>query len=96
MAGYSIEDVPHVELSDAERSSLVSKDEAQVALMAEAVVQVNERDEVLGPLSKLEAHRGPGAFHRAFSLLLFNSKGEMLLQRRSMDKVTFPGVWANA
>ena len=96
MAGYSIEDVPHVELSDAERSSLVSKDEAQVALMAEAVIQVNERDEVLGPLSKLEAHRGPGAFHRAFSLLLFNSKGEMLLQRRSMDKVTFPGVWANA
>ena len=96
MAGYSIEDVPRVELSDAERSSLVSKDEAQVALMAEAVIQVNERDEVLGPLSKLEAHRGPGAFHRAFSLLLFNSKGEMLLQRRSMDKVTFPGVWANA
>ena len=96
MAGYSIEDVPHVELSDAERSSLVSKDEAQVALMAEAVIQVNERDEVLGSLSKLEAHRGPGAFHRAFSLLLFNSKGEMLLQRRSMDKVTFPGVWANA
>ena len=96
MAGYSIEDVPHVELSDAERSSLVSQDEAQVALMAEAVIQVNERDEVLGPLSKLEAHRGPGAFHRAFSLLLFNSKGEMLLQRRSMDKVTFPGVWANA
>jgi len=96
MAGYSIEDVPRVELSDAERSSLVSQDEAQVALMAEAVIQVNERDEVLGSLSKLEAHRGPGAFHRAFSLLLFNSKGEMLLQRRSMDKVTFPGVWANA
>jgi len=96
MAGYSIEDVPRVELSDAERSSLVSKDDTQVALMAEAVIQVNERDEVLGPLSKLEAHRGPGAFHRAFSLLLFNSKGEMMLQRRSMDKVTFPGVWANA
>ncbi|MBL6733169.1 MAG: isopentenyl-diphosphate delta-isomerase, partial [Candidatus Poseidonia sp.] len=64
--------------------------------MAEAVIAVTERDEVIGPMSKLEAHRGPGAFHRAFSLLLFNTKGEMLLQKRSADKVTFPGVWANA
>jgi geranylgeranyl diphosphate synthase type I len=96
MAGYNIEDVPHVELSEDDRSSLLNKDEAQITLMAEAVIQVDEWDKVIGPLSKLEAHRGAGSFHRAFSLLLFNTKGEMLLQRRSMDKVTFPGVWANA
>jgi geranylgeranyl diphosphate synthase type I len=96
MGGYGIGDVPHVELTADDRSSLSESDEAQAALMAEAVIHVSERDEVLGPMSKLEAHRGAGAFHRAFSVLLFNSKGEMLLQRRSMDKVTFPGVWANA
>ena len=83
-------------LGDDEKSSLQTADPVQAALMAEAVIAVTERDEVIGPMSKLEAHRGPGAFHRAFSLLLFNTKGEMLLQKRSADKVTFPGVWANA
>lgn len=83
-------------LGDDEKSSLQTADPVQAALMAEAVIAVTERDEVLAPMSKLEAHRGPGAFHRAFSLLLFNTKGEMLLQKRSADKVTFPGVWANA
>jgi geranylgeranyl diphosphate synthase type I len=96
MAGYGIHDVPHVELTSEELTTLQASNEAQAALMAEAVIQVTEQDEVVGPVSKLEAHRGPGVFHRAFSVLLFNSKGEMLLQRRSMDKVTFPGVWANA
>ena len=64
--------------------------------MAEAVIHVTEHDEVVGPMSKLETHQGSGHFHRAFSVLLFNTKGEMLLQQRSADKVTFPSVWANA
>lgn len=96
MTGYGIGDVPHVDLDEDEKTSLRTADAAQAALMAEAVIQVTERDEVIGPLSKLEAHRGSGLFHRAFSVLLFNSKGEMLLQQRSADKVTFPNVWANA
>lgn len=96
VVAYGINDVPHVELGDEEKASLGDADPVQADLMAEAVIAVTEKDEVIGPVSKLEAHRGPGAFHRAFSLLLFNSKGEMLLQKRSSDKVTFPGVWANA
>jgi geranylgeranyl diphosphate synthase type I len=96
MTGYGIGDVPHVDLGEDEKTSLRTADAAQAALMAEAVIQVTERDKVIGPLSKLEAHRGSGLFHRAFSVLLFNSKGEMLLQQRSADKVTFPNVWANA
>ena len=58
--------------------------------MAEAVIQVAEDDVVIGPMSKLETHQGTGHFHRAFSVLLFNTNGEMLLQQRSSDKVTFP------
>ncbi len=96
MTGYGIGDVPHLDLAEAEISSLGGADPAQAELMAESVIQVTERDEVIGPLSKLEAHRGSGLFHRAFSVLLFNSKGDMLLQQRSGDKVTFPHVWANA
>ena len=96
MSGYGIDDVPHVELNPDELVSLGKEDPEQVALMAEAVIHVSEDDTVLGPMSKLEAHQHAGAFHRAFSLLLFNKKGEMLLQQRSADKVTFPNVWANA
>ena len=96
MAGYGIEDVPHVELSNDAAALLGNENTEQAALMAEAVIQVSENDQVLGPVSKLEAHQGAGSFHRAFSVLLFNTKGEMLLQQRSADKVTFPNVWANA
>jgi farnesyl-diphosphate farnesyltransferase len=36
-----------------------------------------------------------GILHRAFSVFLFNSKGELLLQQRAADKITFPNVWTN-
>ena len=96
MTGYGIEDVPNVELAIDDVDALQHEDEAQATLMAEAVIAVTEDDTVIGPMSKLEAHRGAGHYHRAFSVLLFNTKGEMLLQQRSSDKVTFPNVWANA
>ena len=96
MVGYTIEDVPHHDLSQEALDTLRQQDEEQAALMAEAIIKVSEQDEPLGSISKIEAHRGAGAFHRAFSVLLFNTKGEMLLQQRSGEKVTFPHVWANA
>ena len=96
MSGYGIDDVPHVELNQDDMNALQSSDAEQATLMAEAVICVAEDDTVIGPMSKLETHQGAGHYHRAFSVLLFNSKGEMLLQQRSADKVTFPNVWANA
>jgi len=96
MTGYGIEDVPNVELAIDDVDALQKEDAAQATLMAEAVIAVAEDDTVIGPMSKLEAHQGAGHYHRAFSVLLFNTKGEMLLQQRSSDKVTFPNVWANA
>ena len=96
MSGYGIEDVPTLTLDETQRENLVSEDENQAILMSEAVIQVSEMDQVIGPISKLDAHSGVGSLHRAFSVLLFNSNKELLLQHRSMDKVTFPGVWANS
>ena len=96
MSGYGIDDVPHVELNQDAMNALQSSDAEQATFMAEAVIRVAEDDTVIGPMSKLETHQGAGHYHRAFSVLLFNSKGEMLLQQRSADKVTFPNVWANA
>ena len=64
--------------------------------MAEAVIQVTENDEVVGPISKLDSHHGDGKYHRAFSVMLFDSSGRLLLQRRASHKITFPDVWANS
>ena len=98
MAGYGISDVPTIELGDEEQNLLTSlgADETQSALMAEAIILTDEWDHVIGPASKIAAHKGTGAYHRAFSVLLFDSKNRLLLQRRASDKVTFPDVWANS
>lgn len=59
------------------------------------VVVVNERDESLGTMEKMEAHR-KGVLHRAFSVFIFNTKGEMLLQQRAPHKYHSGGLWTNA
>lgn len=65
------------------------------ANMQEMVVLVDEHDEVLGQMEKLQAHEN-GLLHRAFSVFLFNSKGEMLLQKRAAGKYHSPNQWTNA
>ncbi len=63
--------------------------------MEEQVVLISENDEVLGLMEKMQAHVN-GVLHRAFSVFLFNSKGEMLLQKRADHKYHSPGQWTNA
>ena len=59
------------------------------------VILVNEQDEQTGTIEKMEAHR-KALLHRAFSVFIFNEKGEMLLQQRAMGKYHSPGLWTNA
>jgi isopentenyl-diphosphate delta-isomerase len=61
----------------------------------EYVVLVNEQDMVTGTMEKIEAHK-KGLLHRAFSVFVFNTKGEMLLQRRALNKYHSGGLWTNA
>ncbi len=61
----------------------------------EKVVLVNEKDQEVGSMDKLEAHVR-GILHRAFSILIFNSKGEMLIQKRAGSKYHSGGLWTNA
>jgi len=63
--------------------------------VAKDVILVNEADQVVGAMEKMEAHR-KGLLHRAFSVFIFNSKGEMLLQQRAHNKYHSPGLWTNA
>jgi isopentenyl-diphosphate Delta-isomerase len=61
----------------------------------EMVILVDKEDNVRGTMEKMEAHR-KGELHRAFSVLVFNSKGEMLLQKRAKTKYHSGGLWTNA
>ncbi|HLZ89421.1 MAG TPA: isopentenyl-diphosphate Delta-isomerase [Puia sp.] len=61
----------------------------------EEVILVNQEDTPLGTMEKMEAHR-KALLHRAFSVFIFNSRGEMLLQRRAPGKYHSPGLWTNA
>ena len=63
--------------------------------MEEQVVVVSENDEILGLMEKMNAHEN-GILHRAFSVFLFNDKGEMLLQKRASGKYHSPNQWTNA
>lgn len=62
----------------------------------EELVRVDEHDQVIGRASKAACHSGDGLLHRAFSLFIFNSAGELILQRRSKSKRLWPGYWANS
>lgn len=61
----------------------------------EQVILVNEKDEEVGQMEKLEAHQ-KGLLHRAFSILIFNSKGEMLIHQRASSKYHSGNLWTNA
>ncbi|MFC6487131.1 isopentenyl-diphosphate Delta-isomerase [Nitratireductor sp. GCM10026969] len=61
----------------------------------EQVILVSPDDRAVGVAGKLEAHRR-GLRHRAFSVILFNGEGEMLIQKRAAEKYHSAGQWANA
>ena len=58
------------------------------------VILVNEKDQVVGEMEKLEAHLR-GLLHRAFSVFVFNDKNELLLQKRALGKYHSEGLWTN-
>jgi len=75
------------------QSDLMTKD---------TVLVLDEADNVIGSASKKESHvfdattnTQRGILHRAFSVFLFNERGELLLQQRAASKITFPNVWTN-
>lgn len=64
--------------------------------MQEFVVLVNDNNEQIGVMPKLAAHSAHTPLHRAFSVYIFNKKGEFLLTRRSVNKKVFSGIWTNS
>jgi len=62
--------------------------------MKEVIILVDEKDNQIGSGEKLAVHRA-GKLHRAFSILVFNSQGELLIQQRAKGKYHCPLLWAN-
>jgi len=60
----------------------------------EQVILVNEKDEPIGLMGKMEAHE-KAVLHRAFSVFVFNDKNELMLQQRAAEKYHSPLLWAN-
>jgi len=60
----------------------------------EKVILVNENDEPIGLMPKLEAHE-KAQLHRAFSIFILNSKNEVMLQQRASEKYHSPLLWTN-
>ena len=60
----------------------------------EKVVLVDEDDQPIGSIGKIEAHE-KALLHRAFSIFVMNSKNELLIQQRAFGKYHSPGLWTN-
>ncbi len=60
------------------------------------IVLIDENNNAIGTAPKLAAHNSETELHRAFSVFIFNDKGELLLQQRALSKKTWPGVWSNS
>ena len=69
--------------------------ENKVSPESESLILVDTHDQETGSLGKVECHDGDGILHRAFSVFLFNDRGELLLQQRSADKRLWPMYWTN-
>jgi isopentenyl-diphosphate delta-isomerase len=63
-------------------------------MIQEMVILVDEHDKEIGLMEKQEAHV-KALLHRAFSVMVFNDKGEMLLQQRALSKYHSGGLWTN-
>ncbi|OGU61568.1 MAG: isopentenyl-diphosphate delta-isomerase [Ignavibacteria bacterium GWF2_33_9] len=66
-----------------------------VSFEDEPLILVDENDNEIGYLTKDLCHKGMGILHRAFSIFLFNDKMDLVLQRRSSDKLLWGDYWSN-
>jgi isopentenyl-diphosphate Delta-isomerase len=62
----------------------------------ENLVLVDKDDQAIGYKKKNQCHHNNGVLHRAFSILIFNDNNELLLQKRSRNKLLWPLFWSNS
>lgn len=72
------------------------KKNRQVSFHDEALILVDSNDSAIGHATKEHCHSRDGILHRAFSIFVFNSKNELLIQKRSAEKPLWPLYWSNS
>ncbi|WP_309138554.1 isopentenyl-diphosphate Delta-isomerase [Nocardia cyriacigeorgica] len=75
-------------MTDTLANPLIDRETLEVEL-------VDDDGRAVGSCQVAQAHRAPGMLHRAFSVLLFDRSGRVLLQQRALIKTRFPGRWSN-
>ena len=75
--------------------SVIDNSPFMTIMEEQEVILVNEKDEQIGTMKKMEAHE-KGLLHRAFSVFIFDKKGRMLLQQRAAEKYHGAHLWTNA
>lgn len=68
----------------------------EIGVDSEPLILVDEADREIGHLDRADCHAGSGVLHRAFSLLIFNGNGELLVQQRAPSKRLWPSYWSNS
>ena len=68
----------------------------QVSFDNELLILINEKDEIVGYKDKTACHTGEGILHRAFSIFIFNEQGQVLMQKRSEQKLLWSLYWSNS
>lgn len=69
---------------------------ASIGADGDSLILVDAADRDIGRMGKAQCHEGRGVLHRAFSLLIFNAAGELLIQQRSASKRLWPLYWSNS
>lgn len=62
----------------------------------ESLIVVDQKDNIIGYENKIKCHEDEGILHRAFSILIFNDQKQLLLQKRSNQKLLWPLYWSNS
>lgn len=88
--------IPHTPSSAPENAYIDSDMDCEHAPDSEMLILVDVADREVGYLSKAACHNGAGILHRAFSLLIFNDAGALLLQQRAASKRLWPLYWSNS
>lgn len=86
-------------LSTRDQKAFVGHNDIQIQLMNENCIVLDWDDNIIGAATKKTCHLmdniNRGLLHRAFSCFIFNDSGELLLQQRASEKITFPLLWTN-
>lgn len=88
--------LPHGGSSLTDQSWLPDTHVEQTHAGSELLILVDEGDREIGHMDRVGCHSGRGLLHRAFSLLIFNGDGELLLQQRAASKQLWPLYWSNS